>query len=170
MVVLGTDSRLGWGFRLGDRADFQVLLELGPQTNTQPLANQGDSNTNNKRNTLENLANTLYAQRQKEKKEKLQLQQLKEQLQNQDEVKQQDNEASTWLKTWSKDMRNQNEEDGIKTLLQNLAKAKPGLAEGEIDAKSVIPEDESGEKKPVKKRAEKVKSTTEGALDDVNLD
>lgn len=61
---------MGWGFRLGDRADFQVMLELGPQTNTQPLANQEDKNSNNKRNTLETLAETLYAQRQHEKKEK----------------------------------------------------------------------------------------------------
>lgn len=45
------------------------MLELGPQTNTQPLANQGDSNTNNKRNTLDSLTETLYAQRQHEKKE-----------------------------------------------------------------------------------------------------
>lgn len=44
-------------------------MELGPQTNTQPLANQGEGAAN-KRNTLDNLANTLYAQRQQEKKEK----------------------------------------------------------------------------------------------------
>lgn len=67
----GTDSRLGWGFRLGDRADFQVLVELGPQQYTQQLANQGD-NANNKRNTIDNLANTLYAQRQEEKRQKKQ--------------------------------------------------------------------------------------------------
>ncbi|XP_044764604.1 myosin-7-like [Coccinella septempunctata] len=39
-VKLGTDSRIGWGFRLGDRADAQILLELGPQQYTQRLANQ----------------------------------------------------------------------------------------------------------------------------------
>lgn len=63
---LGTDSRLGWGFRFGDRADFQVLVELGPQRNTQPLANQQD-NRNNKRNVPNNLHNLLYAQKLKEK-------------------------------------------------------------------------------------------------------
>lgn len=30
----GTDSRLGVGFRLGEHADFQILIELGPQTET----------------------------------------------------------------------------------------------------------------------------------------
>lgn len=34
---------MGVGFRLGEHADFQVLLELGPQVNTQPLGPAGDS-------------------------------------------------------------------------------------------------------------------------------
>lgn len=33
----GTDSRLGFGFRLGNHADFQTILEIGPQKNTKPL-------------------------------------------------------------------------------------------------------------------------------------
>ncbi|XP_052121434.1 uncharacterized protein LOC113209345 [Frankliniella occidentalis] len=33
----GTDSRVGVGFRLGPHADAQIVLELGPQTNTRPL-------------------------------------------------------------------------------------------------------------------------------------
>lgn len=33
----GTDSRLGVGFRLGEHADFQILFELGPQTDTDPI-------------------------------------------------------------------------------------------------------------------------------------
>lgn len=68
-MLSGTDSRLGWGFRLGDRADFQVLVELGPQTYTQKLGNQADDSTNSKRNTIDSLSNTLYAQRQEEKKQ-----------------------------------------------------------------------------------------------------
>lgn len=64
----GTDSRLGWGFRLGNRAEIQVLVELGPQTNTQPLGVQPDSAANSrKRNTADTVANTLYAQRQRYK-------------------------------------------------------------------------------------------------------
>jgi hypothetical protein len=31
----GTDSRVGFGFRFGEHADFQVQLELGPQIYTQ---------------------------------------------------------------------------------------------------------------------------------------
>ncbi|XP_021926212.1 uncharacterized protein LOC110832995 [Zootermopsis nevadensis] len=42
---IGTDSRVGVGFRLGEHADFQVLLELGPQLNTQPLGPAGDTKT-----------------------------------------------------------------------------------------------------------------------------
>ncbi|XP_046409160.1 uncharacterized protein LOC124174070 [Ischnura elegans] len=36
-IKKGLDSRVGLGFRVGDHADFQVLFEVGPQTNTQPL-------------------------------------------------------------------------------------------------------------------------------------
>ncbi|EAT41096.1 AAEL007222-PA [Aedes aegypti] len=33
----GTDSRLGFGFRLGEHADFQVQFEIGPQQRTRPI-------------------------------------------------------------------------------------------------------------------------------------
>lgn len=33
----GTDSRVGYGFRLGEHADFQILFEMGPQKFTKPL-------------------------------------------------------------------------------------------------------------------------------------
>lgn len=36
-IKKGTDSRFGFGFRLGEHADFQVLLELGPQKFTRPI-------------------------------------------------------------------------------------------------------------------------------------
>ncbi|XP_036329889.1 uncharacterized protein LOC118742029 [Rhagoletis pomonella] len=49
-IKKGTDSRLGFGFRLGNHADFQVLLELGPQKNTRPIGENADSENNfNKR-------------------------------------------------------------------------------------------------------------------------
>ncbi|XP_076663020.1 snustorr snarlik [Andrena cerasifolii] len=38
-IKKGTDSRVGVGFRLGDHADFQMLVELGPQTRTDPIGN-----------------------------------------------------------------------------------------------------------------------------------
>nr|CAD7397784.1 unnamed protein product [Timema poppensis] len=42
-IKKGTDSRVGVGFRLGPHADFQVLLELGPQRETLPLGPNDDS-------------------------------------------------------------------------------------------------------------------------------
>lgn len=33
----GTDSRIGFGYRLGDHADFQIQFEIGPQKETQPI-------------------------------------------------------------------------------------------------------------------------------------
>ncbi|KAJ6649221.1 hypothetical protein Bhyg_04455 [Pseudolycoriella hygida] len=51
-IKKGTDSRVGFGYRLGEHADFQVLFELGPQTNTKPIgsaASDDDSDTS-KRN------------------------------------------------------------------------------------------------------------------------
>ncbi|XP_045508677.1 uncharacterized protein LOC123704368 [Colias croceus] len=47
-IKKGTDSRVGFGFAFGNHADFQVMLELGPQTNTLPLTGQAFP-TNSKR-------------------------------------------------------------------------------------------------------------------------
>ena len=38
---------LGFGYRFGEHADFQVQWELGPQKETQPI---GDKSTQSKRN------------------------------------------------------------------------------------------------------------------------
>ncbi|EEB15425.1 conserved hypothetical protein [Pediculus humanus corporis] len=35
------DTRLGYGFRLGPHADFQTLVEIGPQLNTNPISTNG---------------------------------------------------------------------------------------------------------------------------------
>ena len=35
--ISGADSKFGFGFRLGPHADFQTIIELGPQENTKPL-------------------------------------------------------------------------------------------------------------------------------------
>lgn len=42
-VQTGTDSRIGFGYRLGEHADFQVQFELGPQKETQAI---GSGSTN----------------------------------------------------------------------------------------------------------------------------
>ncbi|CRL00753.1 CLUMA_CG014009, isoform A [Clunio marinus] len=36
-IKKGTDSRVGFGYRLGDHADFQVQFEIGPQKETQAI-------------------------------------------------------------------------------------------------------------------------------------
>ncbi|CAG9798328.1 unnamed protein product [Chironomus riparius] len=46
-IKKGTDSRIGFGYRFGEHADFQVQWELGPQKETQPI---GDKSTQSKRN------------------------------------------------------------------------------------------------------------------------
>ncbi|KPJ17336.1 hypothetical protein RR48_08522, partial [Papilio machaon] len=35
-LKLGNDHRVGFGFRFGNHADFQILYEFGPQTITTP--------------------------------------------------------------------------------------------------------------------------------------
>ncbi|KAK9753880.1 hypothetical protein QE152_g1550 [Popillia japonica] len=159
-VKKGTDSRFGWGFRLGDRADFQVLVELGPQTNTQPLGNQ-PSSTNAKRNVL-------YAQRQHEKTH----------ISNTD--------GGKWLENWSAYIRDgrpyqvktkppikspkiptnslEKLNEIPKTNQGDVAVDNPVLGIGEIDAKLVIPEDKDEDKVKIK-----ISTTTskEDALDNV---
>ncbi|GAB0099743.1 uncharacterized protein DMENIID0001_156300 [Sergentomyia squamirostris] len=49
-VRKGTDSRVGFGYRLGDHADFQVLVELGPQKFTKPIGETSMTSSNSKRN------------------------------------------------------------------------------------------------------------------------
>lgn len=37
VIKKGTDSRIGFGFRLGKHVDFQTLIDIGPQYNTKPI-------------------------------------------------------------------------------------------------------------------------------------
>lgn len=130
----GTDSRLGWGFRFGDRADFQVLLELGPQKDTQPLANQGDSA--NKRAAAHTLANALYAQslRNKEQEQKQQRQPTIS-----------DTKGGEFIKQWSDDFNQPQQQPAVneppKQVPVEEAPTKFTLGIGEVDAKDYIPED-----------------------------
>ena len=48
-IKKGTDSRVGVGFRLGEHADFQVMLEVGPQQATDPLGKKNDEENKRKR-------------------------------------------------------------------------------------------------------------------------
>ncbi|KRT84068.1 hypothetical protein AMK59_1132, partial [Oryctes borbonicus] len=175
-IKKGTDSRLGWGFRLGNRADFQVLVELGPQTNTQPLGDQPQpSSSNSKRNSPDTLANVLYAQRQREKAH----------FSNTD--------GGKWLKEWSQYIKDGPPYIGKPLKTQKIPRNKPGrvneavktkehrpietvnpvLGIGEIDAKLVIPEDDIGNKKETLRTTEAPRQTTtskKDALDNVTID
>ncbi|XP_018394553.1 PREDICTED: uncharacterized protein LOC108773290, partial [Cyphomyrmex costatus] len=53
-IKKGTDSRLGVGFRLGEHADFQIVVELGPQTETDPIGTSND--IQRRRNVMINAA------------------------------------------------------------------------------------------------------------------
>ncbi|XP_050501901.1 uncharacterized protein LOC126881585 [Diabrotica virgifera virgifera] len=175
----GTDSRLGWGFRLGNRADFQVLVELGPQKYTEPLGNQVPQEGNRKRNTLETLKDTLWAQNQELKRLKAELQK-EERIAQRNKQKSQHNEVikkstntvpnldgANWLRSWSSSINKRQHPTPMK--------AKPGLGVGEIDAKSVFPEDEADTKERQamdQARSHKTSATTSkaDALDNVSLD
>ncbi|CAH2101972.1 unnamed protein product [Euphydryas editha] len=50
-IFEGTDSRIGFGFAFGNHADFQVVLELGPQINTMNLTGQPFPNNNKRQAT-----------------------------------------------------------------------------------------------------------------------
>ncbi|XP_055549096.1 uncharacterized protein LOC129732317 isoform X2 [Wyeomyia smithii] len=73
----GTDSRLGFGFRLGDHADFQVQFEIGPQQRTRPIgSNSGSSKRNVESEDFQQLkSNSSY------------------------------NSGKSWLQAWSKETK-----------------------------------------------------------------
>ncbi|KAK9872805.1 hypothetical protein WA026_019588 [Henosepilachna vigintioctopunctata] len=135
VIKKGTDSRIGWGFRLGDRADFQFLTELGPQKYTQPLANEPDKTVSNKRSALNDLASELWAQRQEDKK--------RAQNNRPEEQVGVDTKAGSWLQNWSNGMKKRKPVTVPEKSHIHDDEIRPGLGIGEIDAKSVIPEDES---------------------------
>ncbi|XP_062142478.1 uncharacterized protein LOC133850405 isoform X1 [Drosophila sulfurigaster albostrigata] len=88
-IKKGTDSRFGFGFRLGEHADFQVLLELGPQKETRPLGDPSKYDQSfNKRQ--------VSAQ---EQRQHLRQQQLL--------ATSTERNAASWLETWSNGMKPQ---------------------------------------------------------------
>lgn len=70
VVVLGKDSRIGAGFRVGPNADFQVLVELGPQSETQPLGPDATSKREIRTNYLRIKNQTKVVRRPRVKKNK----------------------------------------------------------------------------------------------------
>lgn len=58
---LGTDSRIGFGYRLGDHADFQIQFEIGPQKETKSIG----QNSSNKRDVNPTEQNKLLKELEK---------------------------------------------------------------------------------------------------------
>lgn len=105
----GTDSRVGFGFRLGDHADFQVLLELGPQKETRPLGEPSkDEQSFNKRQVSAS--------------------ELREQQRQQELMTSTERNAASWLETWSKGMKPQQEKVKSKPRTKQAPKV-PALPE-----------------------------------------
>ncbi|XP_076643593.1 snustorr snarlik [Halictus rubicundus] len=121
-IKKGTDSRVGVGFRLGEHADFQILLELGPQTETEPI---GNADSKRRRNAMFNAAMRgelgplaqAVAKYQTERKLQRELEKLRK---TEEEAKQGETtaktqgkktEASEWLSKWSKGMVKSSEDE-----------------------------------------------------------
>ncbi|KAG9427929.1 hypothetical protein HZU67_10246 [Apis mellifera carnica] len=118
-IKKGTDSRIGIGFRLGEHADFQMLFELGPQMETEPI---GNTDTKRRRDAMLSAAvkgdlgplAQAVAKYQLESKlrkelEKLDMMEKKLKL----VTSENDNKKTTgneWLTKWSKEMTKSTED------------------------------------------------------------
>lgn len=110
-IKKGTDSRIGVGFRLGEHADFQVLFELGPQTETEPIGNADSKRRRDAmlgaamRGELGPLAQAV-AKYQIERKLQRELERLKKEgkLELPPDNNDKKTAGSDWLTKWSKDM------------------------------------------------------------------
>ncbi|CAK9831954.1 hypothetical protein ANTRET_LOCUS8862 [Anthophora retusa] len=113
-IKKGTDSRIGVGFRLGEHADFQVLFELGPQTETGPI---GNTDSKRRRDAMFNAAMRgelgplaqAVAKYQMERKLQRELERLKKVEEKLNAVASPGNDdkktaASEWLTKWGKEM------------------------------------------------------------------
>ncbi|EDW29021.1 GL19494 [Drosophila persimilis] len=97
-IKKGTDSRLGFGFRLGEHADFQVLVELGPQKETKPIGEPSkDDQSFNKRQVSPTEQKALLRQQYR--------QQLKEEAERL--MTSTERNGATWLESWSNGMKPQ---------------------------------------------------------------
>ncbi|XP_016954902.1 uncharacterized protein LOC108027829 [Drosophila biarmipes] len=96
-IKKGTDSRLGFGFRLGEHADFQVMVELGPQKETRPIGEPNDDQSFNKRQVSQGdqkaLARQLYRQQVQKEAERL--------------MTSTERNGASWLEAWSNGMKPQ---------------------------------------------------------------
>ncbi|XP_034473542.1 uncharacterized protein LOC117780952 isoform X2 [Drosophila innubila] len=107
-IKKGTDSRIGFGYRLGDHADFQVMFELGPQRETRPLGVAGKNDQSfNKRQVSAN--------------------EQREQLRQQELWTSTERSAASWLETWSSGMKPTEKSKG-KPRIRQTVKDQPQVA------------------------------------------
>ncbi|XP_066581910.1 uncharacterized protein snsl [Prorops nasuta] len=114
-IKKGTDSRVGVGFRLGEHADFQILVEMGPQTETEPI---GNSDTKRRRQVMIGAAMrgelgpvtqaiAKYQTERRIRKEIERLELLEEKLKKmsvQEKMSEKPSTGSDWLTKWSAEM------------------------------------------------------------------
>ncbi|XP_070153950.1 uncharacterized protein Snsl [Polyergus mexicanus] len=150
---IGTDSRLGIGFRLGEHADFQILIELGPQTETDEISASTDAKKRRDvmfdaamRGELGSLAQQVakYQMKRRIEKEMDKFKAMEGKFKkNQTEEKQDDENIvfNNWLTKWRKEI-SQSSEDNIPL---NLDQNKNGKIIqqriGNLPAKSNIQKD-----------------------------
>lgn len=91
-IKKGTDSRIGFGYRLGDHADFQVMIELGPQRETRPLGDGKNDQSFNKRQVSSS--------------------EQRKHLREQELLTSTERNAASWLETWSNGMKPQEKVKG----------------------------------------------------------
>ncbi|XP_012230249.1 uncharacterized protein snsl [Linepithema humile] len=131
-VKKGTDSRFGIGFRLGEHADFQMLFELGPQTETDPIGTSSDAKR--RRDTtfsaamkgeLGPLAQAV-AKYQLERRLQKEMDKLKameknlKKVQAMNKSENQDNIANNWLTKWREEISQSSEHNVQLSPIQNI--------------------------------------------------
>ncbi|GAB1862181.1 hypothetical protein CAJAP_03260 [Camponotus japonicus] len=122
-IKKGTDSRFGIGFRLGEHADFQILIEMGPQTETDQI---GASNDAKKRRDVmfdaamrgqlgsfaQQVAKYQMKQRLEKEKEKVKTIEDKfEKIQTENKQDDKDTASNNWLMKWKKEMSQSSEDN-----------------------------------------------------------
>lgn len=115
-----------------------MLVELGPQTNTRPLSNEGEKN--NKRNAENNLRNTLYAQSQLLKQRNKQKVHTTLAVNHMDVYqlllllcfKISNTDGGKWIESWSNQMISQ---------MQPAIQIEQNEGEGELDASLIMPKE-----------------------------
>ncbi|XP_017798306.1 PREDICTED: uncharacterized protein LOC108579310 [Habropoda laboriosa] len=150
-IKKGTDSRIGVGFRLGEHADFQVLLELGPQTETDPI---GNVDSKRRRDALLNAAMRgelgplaqAVAKYQMERKLQRELERLKKAEEKLNAVASTENddkktEAGEWLTKWSNEMVRSSEDQpsqSVSTSTRNQSVLRIGRPRESVGKKTTV--------------------------------